>query len=89
MRRVTEKLMDRPKLKAHDVSDLPKFSVEVDKTAVILNSMRYPGELDNFASLSKLVAKLQPSDVERCGEYGRRFERNGTPISFGVFNDFL
>lgn len=85
MRIVTDTLLGHPKVKSHDVSGLPEFSIQVDSAKSVLKAIEYELKLDNLQSLSRLVNKLPPSDIEHWGELGRRLERDGRRISFEIF----
>ena len=89
VRHVTRKLLERQKIRQHDVADLVTFSVQINNTLSILKAMQFERELDNTQSISELVSKLPPGDIERWGEYGRRMERDGRAITFESFAFFL
>ena len=89
VRHVTRKLLERQKIRQHDVADLVTFSVQINNTLSILKAMQFERELDNTQSISELISKLPPGDIERWGEYGRRMERDGRAITFESFAFFL
>ena len=89
VRHVTRKLLERQKIRQHDVADLVTFFVQINNTLSILKAMQFERELDNTQSISELISKLSPGDIECWGEYGRRMERDGRAITFESFAFFL
>ena len=86
---VTEKVMNRPKVRSNDVRDLSKFCAEIYNVLSILEAVGYQSELDNYGTLSSLVEKLPPESQLGWGGFARAQVEAGQPLTCQLLYDYI
>ena len=86
---VTDKLLNRPKVRSGDVEDLSHFCAEIYNSLSILEAVGYRTELDSYRTLSSLVEKLPAESQLGWGSFARAEVEKGQPLTCQRFYDFL
>ncbi|XP_043209021.1 uncharacterized protein LOC122374380 [Amphibalanus amphitrite] len=86
---VTEKVMNRPKVRSNDVRDLSQFCADIYNTLSILEAVGYESELDNYSTLSTLVEKLPQESQLGWGAFARAQIEAGHPLTCRLLYEYI
>ena len=88
-RAITDKLLNRPKVRSGDVEDLSHFCAEIYNALSILEAVGYQTELDNYRALSSLVEKLPPESQLGWGSFARSQVETDQPLTCQLLHDYV
>ena len=88
-RAITDKLLNRPRVRSGDIEDLSQFCAEIYNALSILEAVGYQTELDSYRTLSSLVEKLPPESQLGWGNFARAQVETGRPLTCQMLYDYV
>ena len=88
-RAITDKLLNRPRVRSGDIEDLSQFCAEIYNALSILEAVGYQTELDSYRTLSSLVEKLPPESQLGWGSFARAQVETGRPLTCQLLYDYV